>query len=38
MLLAEVGVKELKANDDEALELGEAEMDPDPVSERPAPD
>jgi hypothetical protein len=32
-----VGVKEGKANEDEALELGEAEIDPDPVSERAVP-
>jgi hypothetical protein len=36
--VAAVGVKDEKANDDEALELGEAEMDPEPVSERPVPD
>jgi len=30
-----VGAKGEKASDDEALELGEVEMDPDPVSERP---
>ena len=31
-----VGAKDEKASDDEALELGEVEIDPDPVSERDA--
>jgi hypothetical protein len=31
-------VKGEKANEDEPLEMGEAEIDPDPVSERLVPD
>jgi hypothetical protein len=34
--LLPVGAKDEKASDDEAFELGEVEIDPDPVSERDA--
>jgi hypothetical protein len=33
-----LGGNEEKAKDEEALEMGDAEMDPEPVSERPAPE
>jgi hypothetical protein len=33
-----VWLKEGKANEDEAFEMGEAEIDPDPVSDKDVPD
>jgi hypothetical protein len=32
-----VGVKAPKTNEDEVLEMGEAEIDPDPVSDKEVP-
>jgi hypothetical protein len=33
-----VGVNGGKTNDDETLEMGEAEIEPDPVSDKEVPD